>query len=222
MKESSLRVVVAITEAYPSLLATLCNVSPEFRQERFRSLAMLGLQAEGGAAFLQRPFSFAASESGVIDGRVPLGPIDFTIILNEAVPRLHEALKATPPRLRAERFRSLATIGVQIESGRIAVQPTREPVFEQAMPQPPLHHVAVKVTPPPPTKKRAPSVAGSEASATGASSVATAAEKVSASTAPAPSQSQSVSVTHPSSHPTSVDKVGVGVRSFAKALGSLN
>ena len=48
MKETSLKVVVALNEAFPDLVSDLAQVTPKLRAERMRALASLGLYAESG------------------------------------------------------------------------------------------------------------------------------------------------------------------------------
>ena len=116
MKTDRLKVVVSITEVYPTLLAALHRVPEARRSERLRVLAFEGLQAEG--------LSFAVSPQGETVNGVSVSTINAdelrcVVILNTAIPRLLAVIESTPSRYRAERLRTLALIGLQIESGRL-------------------------------------------------------------------------------------------------------
>ena len=116
MNTDRLKVVVLITEVYPTLLAALHRVPEARRSERLRVLAFEGLQAEG--------LSFAVSPQGETVNGVSVSTINAdelrcVVILNTAIPRLLAVIESTPSRYRAERLRTLALIGLQIESGRL-------------------------------------------------------------------------------------------------------
>ena len=119
MKTDRLKVVVSITEVYPTLQAALHRVPEARRSERLRILAFQGLQVEGG--------SFAVSPAGVTenvsrvsgDSGINADELRCVVILNAALPRLFAEIESTPSRYRAERMRALALIGLQIESGRL-------------------------------------------------------------------------------------------------------
>ena len=55
MKDTSLKTVVIVNEAYPTLMAELTNMPVRLRAERLRALATLGLMVESGN--LPRPIS---------------------------------------------------------------------------------------------------------------------------------------------------------------------
>lgn len=55
MKDTSLKTVVIVNEAYPTLMAELTNMPVRLRAERLRALATLGLMVESGN--LTRPIS---------------------------------------------------------------------------------------------------------------------------------------------------------------------
>ncbi|CAN7635855.1 hypothetical protein LJR129_004898 [Acidovorax sp. LjRoot129] len=114
MKQGSLKVVVAITEAYPTLIFALGQVPEGVRSERLRILALLGLQVENGSVVVSAPVSVKTADAELMASGQPL---KFAVVLNAAQPRLYAEIEATPSRFRAERLRSLAAIGWQIESG---------------------------------------------------------------------------------------------------------
>lgn len=119
MKEGSLKVVVAITEAYPTLLMAMRLLGEAHRSERLKILALVGLKIESGAAFIAAPSDERpiASIEKSTNAEVNNGDVKFAVVLNEAQPLLHADIKGTPTRLRAERLRSLATLGLQFEVG---------------------------------------------------------------------------------------------------------
>ena len=122
MKETSLKVVVALNEAFPDLVSDLAQVTPKLRAERMRALASLGLYAESGMMGVttnlilsSSPFSRRVEGPPVVNQFAP-GSIKFAVVLNEAVPILYAALTETPARLRAERLRALASLGLHVQA----------------------------------------------------------------------------------------------------------
>lgn len=109
MKEGSLKVVVAITEAYPTLLNVVGRMEDGLRSERLKILALLGLQIENGTAAFTVPDGERTND--VQEDSIK-GNVKFAVVLNKAQPRLYADIEATPTRLRAERLRSLATLGL--------------------------------------------------------------------------------------------------------------
>lgn len=140
MKEGSLKVVVAITEAYPTLISAMSRVPEAVRSERLKVLALMGLQVEKGVSAV----SAAKSEMKPNEFFEGSGkPLKLAVVLNAAQPRLYADINWTPPRLRAERLRSLATIGWQIEIGGIVASgsavnasPDETPPHQTAIPKP--------------------------------------------------------------------------------------
>lgn len=215
MKPSSLKVVVAITEAYPSLLPVFWRISAEYRPERLRALAMIGLQVEGGAAFIRGAPGPATVDSENLDSAVHSQPLDFAVVLNEAQPRLYEAIKATPVRFRAERLRSLTALGVQVESGRLvmgAAHTKEQPVVVST----PRSSTEIDIRPTRDVRASRPSAQAS----TEAVDISQRPDS-SLETPPTPP-----ALTDHLPHPVPVgapestsNKVGKGVRSFARSLG---
>lgn len=119
MKAGSLKVVVSITEAYPTLLNVVGRMEDGLRSERLKILAMLGLQIEnglGGFTVSDGGRTRDANEDGIT------GNVRFAVVLNQGQPRLYRDIEATPTRLRAERLRSLATLGLQLERGGLGAR----------------------------------------------------------------------------------------------------
>lgn len=82
-----------------------------------RALAMKELQVEGSVDFIRGAPGAASVESQSLDSALHSKPLDLAVVQNEAQPWLCEAIKATPVRFRAERFRFLAALGLQLEFG---------------------------------------------------------------------------------------------------------
>jgi hypothetical protein len=114
MKEGSLKVVVAITEAYPTLLNAVGRMEDGLRSERLKILALMGLQVESGTAVCAAPDGEQTSDVHEVAIK---GSVKFAVVLNQAQPRLYSDIEVTPPRLRAERLRSLSTLGLLWERG---------------------------------------------------------------------------------------------------------
>lgn len=136
MKEGSLKVVVAITEAYPTLLADLGGKPEGLRSDRLKLLAVLGLSIEGGDFSVSAPSTPAQSDPGNF---VSIKPFSFAVVFNSALPRLHQAIESTPARLRAERVRVLAALGLLLEKGglvagasSVAAEGTHKPIKQHA------------------------------------------------------------------------------------------
>ena len=122
MKETSLKVVVALNEAFPDLVSDLAQVTPKLRAERMRALASLGLYAESGVMggttnliLSSSPLSRRVEGPPVVNQFAP-GSIKFAVVLNEAVPVLYKALQSTPVRMRAERLKALASLGFHVQT----------------------------------------------------------------------------------------------------------
>lgn len=81
MKEGSLKVVVAITEAYPTLIFALGQVAEGVRSERLRILALLGLQVENGSVVVSAPVSVKNADAEFMTSGQPL---KFAVVLNAA------------------------------------------------------------------------------------------------------------------------------------------
>ena len=122
MKDTSLKIVVVLNEAFPDLVSDLAQVTPKLRAERMRALASLGLYAEsgmmGGTTNLilsSSPLSRRVEGPPVVNQFAP-GSIKFAVVLNEAVPVLYKALQSTPVRMRAERLKALASLGFHVQT----------------------------------------------------------------------------------------------------------
>ena len=119
MKKDRLKVVVSITEVYPTLQAELHRFSEARRSERLRILAFQGLRVEG-SSFAALPNGATENSASVTgDSAINANELRCVVILNAALPRLFAEIESTPSRYRAERMRALALIGLQIESGRL-------------------------------------------------------------------------------------------------------
>lgn len=192
MKETSLKVVVKITEAYPTLQTAFASLSPQNRAERLRALAMVGLSLEGNGSLIQ-----GAKKAGAVvstSTQVPVEPVKFAVVLNEAQPKLFQAVAETPPRFRGERLRTLALLGLHVEVGRLVIGGTEDGAPERTK------------APPPPTSSK-PAAVRSGHSPLPALETTEIKQP--------PTQENAV----PIKAPDSVDWVSKGVRSFARSLG---
>lgn len=127
MSVSRIKVQLAVSQAYPVLLSALRSISEDHRADRFRALALVGLHIEKGTAYVLPTLTPTPVFGGTVSG--PLEELTFHLVLNEATPTLFAEIASTPARFRAERLRTLATLGAGVESGRVemrvsgAVQP---------------------------------------------------------------------------------------------------
>lgn len=120
MKHNSLKIVVVLNEAFPELRFDLFKLPVKLRPDRLRALASLGFQVQNGRLNQNQQVPVAAFQKA--DGQAALDQGDlkslrFAVVLNEAVPDLHSTFIQTPARLRAERMRLLASLGLHISSG---------------------------------------------------------------------------------------------------------
>jgi len=127
----SIKILVALNEAFQVLQAHLVGMPSSVRSERLRALASIGLQIQTGK--LQA--AICAPDPFVDGGAIKTPFLQFPVVLNEAYPDLFHVLRDTPARLRAERLRSLALLGlhaVTLSPGNPPVQPVRpaKPLLE--------------------------------------------------------------------------------------------
>lgn len=109
----SIKILVGLNEAFLALQGHLEEMPSSVRSERLRALASIGLQIQSGK--LQAAVS--VPESGGGRGQAKTDFLQFPVVLNEAYPDLLCVLRDTPPRLRAERIRGLALLGLHAVSG---------------------------------------------------------------------------------------------------------
>ena len=119
MKEGSLKILLSINEVYPLLVADLSRYSLERRGERVRVLAEIGLLVEG------RYLAVGAAKWALQPQMVELPA--FALVINDAHPALFNALKATPARMRAERLRNLANLGLHVDGGLLRIEGAHQP-----------------------------------------------------------------------------------------------
>lgn len=114
MSGKSLKVVVEINEAYPLLHSAFARIPANVRSERLRALAMIGMYLENGSgAFKGIPVNVRA-----VVGQ--LESFQFAVFIGETQPKLLDLLSSISKRARAERLRSLALLALYSESGQIA------------------------------------------------------------------------------------------------------
>ena len=138
----SVKILVALNEAFQALQGHLEGMPSSVRSERMRALASIGLQIQTGK--LQA--AVCSPDYFIGGGARKTGFLKFPVVLNEAYPDLHLVLRDTPARLRAERLRSLASLGLHA----VSVSPGVAPVRPVQPPQPPLEptrSTEVKKTP---------------------------------------------------------------------------
>ena len=126
----SIKVLVALNGAFLPLQTHLSQLPANAHSERLRSLASMGLLIQSGR--LQACVAAGHVElPGKDEGA--LNYLRFPVVLNEAYPDLHAEMERTPVRLRAERLRALATLGLHAVAMAAEAKPgapalTSEPV----------------------------------------------------------------------------------------------
>ena len=115
MSGKSLKVVVEINEAYPLLHSAFARIPANVRSERLRALAMIGMYLESGSEI----FRGIPVNMGVVDGQ--LEPIQFAVFIGETQPKLLDQLSSISKRARAERLRILALLALYSETGKLVV-----------------------------------------------------------------------------------------------------
>ncbi len=115
MSGKSLKVVVEINEAYPLLHSAFARIPANVRSERLRALAMIGMYLESGS----ETFRGIPINMGVVDGQ--LEPIQFAVFIGETQPKLLDQLSSISKRARAERLRILALLALYSETGKLVV-----------------------------------------------------------------------------------------------------
>ena len=115
MSGKSLKVVVEINEAYPLLHSAFARIPANVRSERLRALAMIGMYLESGS----ETFRGIPVNMGVVDGQ--LEPIQFAVFIGETQPKLLDQLSSISKRARAERLRILALLALYSETGKLVV-----------------------------------------------------------------------------------------------------
>ena len=126
MSGKSLKVVVEINEAYPLLHSAFARIPANVRSERLRALAMIGMYLEGGS----ETFRGIPGNMGVVDGQ--LEPFQFAVFIGETQPKLLEQLSSISKRARAERLRILALLALYSETGKLVVD-GRKPARQASM-----------------------------------------------------------------------------------------
>ena len=126
MSGKSLKVVVEINEAYPLLHSAFARIPANVRSERLRALAMIGMYLEGGS----ETFRGIPVNMGVVDGQ--LEPIQFAVFIGETQPKLLEQLSSISKRARAERLRILALLALYSETGKLVVDGSK-PAIQASM-----------------------------------------------------------------------------------------
>lgn len=105
----SIKVLVALNGAFLPLQTHLSLLPANAHSERLRSLASMGLLIQSGhlkASVAAGPIEMP----GKAEGKDSY--LRFPVVLNEAYPDLHAEMERTPVRLRAERLRALASLGL--------------------------------------------------------------------------------------------------------------
>lgn len=135
----SIKVLVALNGAFLPLQGHLSQLPANAHSERLRSLASMGLLIQSGrlqASVTAGHFELPGKNEGALDF------LRFPVVLNEAYPDLHAEMERTPVRLRAERLRALATLGLhavamaaQAKSGAPALTSA---TMEQVVPVAPI------------------------------------------------------------------------------------
>lgn len=116
----SIKILVGLNEAFFALQGHLEQMPSSVRSERLRALASIGLQIQSGK--LQAAVS--VPEFGGGRGQAKSDFLQFPVVLNEAYPDLLCVMRDTPPRLRAERIRGLALLGLHaVSGGPLSLQP---------------------------------------------------------------------------------------------------
>lgn len=208
MKDGSLKVVVTINEAIPMLVREFSHLVPSMRSERLRSLCMVGMHVEAGAAITT---GVSTSVKGVTGSPENIeSAMRFAVVLNEAHPKLHAHIRNTPERMRAERLRSLALLGLYAEMGKLAVGAPQDTVIDSS------HTHALDVAEPISSNKQPAGIVDRQKNVAlkpKSSPESTKPESVGAQPAP-PS-----SVETKQSEAGRTNAVSKGVRSFARSLG---
>ena len=221
MKEGSLKILLSINEVYPLLVADLSRYSLERRGERVRVLAEIGLLVEG------RYLAVGAAKWALQPQMVELP--SFALVINDAHPALFNALKATPARMRAERLRNLANLGLHVDGGLLRIESSHQSEgaftssdvrkqFESTQPAIPETPVSMY------RSAIAAHVPGKSESVSKEPVVSNTPEPVNPSASEPPvekQESDSPAAAAATANPTpSKNKVGKGVRSFARSLGN--
>ena len=126
MSGKSLKVVVEINEAYPLLHSAFARIPANVRSERLRALAMIGMYLESGS----ETFRGIPINMGVVDGQ--LEPIQFAVFIGETQPKLLDQLSSISKRARAERLRILALLALYSETGKLVVDGSK-PAIQASM-----------------------------------------------------------------------------------------
>lgn len=103
----SIKVLVALNGAFLPLQDHLSRLPANALSERLRSLAYMGLLIQSGriqARIASSPLDLSGCDTGSF--------LRFPVVLNESYPDLHAEMERTPVRLRAERLRALASVGL--------------------------------------------------------------------------------------------------------------
>ena len=221
MKEGSLKIVLSINEVYPLLVAELARYSVERRGDRVRVLAEIGLTVEG------RYLAVGAAKWAIQSEMAELP--SFALVLNDAHPVLFNALKVTPPRMRAERLRNLANLGLHVDGGLLRIEGAHQPegsfvssdmggqygTAQPPMPVAPVSMYRSAIAAHAPAKSE--SVSKEPVAANTPEPVNPSASEPSVEKQQSDSPAAATSTTNPT---PSKNKVGKGVRSFARSLGN--
>ena len=201
MSGKSLKVVVEINEAYPLLHSAFARIPANVRSERLRALAMIGMYLESGSEI----FRGIPVNMGVVDGQ--LEPIQFAVFIGETQPKLLDQLSSISKRARAERLRILALLALYSETGKLVVDGST-PAIQASMAAEPRPQISSDS----PRSRQA-------ALTTNAAEVESPPKPVDSvkEIAGSPSSTELPPVASPTTDAS--NRVGKGVRSFARSLG---
>ena len=192
---------VEINEAYPLLHSAFARIPANVRSERLRALAMIGMYLEGGS----ETFRGIPGNMGVVDGQ--LEPFQFAVFIGETQPKLLEQLSSISKRARAERLRILALLALYSETGKLVVDGSK-PAIQASMASQPRSQISSGSP-----RSRQPAIP------TNADDVESLPKPVDPvkEVAGSPSNTELAPVASPTTDAS--NRVGKGVRSFARSLG---
>ena len=201
MSGKSLKVVVEVNEAYPLLHSAFARIPANVRSERLRALAMIGMYLESGS----ETFRGIPVNMGVVDGQ--LEPIQFAVFIGETQPKLLDQLSSISKRARAERLRILALLALYSETGKLVVDGSK-PAIQASIAAEPRSQISSDS----PRSRQA-------ALPTNVADVESLPKPVDPvkEIAGSPSSTELLPVASPTTDAS--NRVGKGVRSFARSLG---
>lgn len=201
MSGKSLKVVVEINEAYPILHSAFARIPANVRSERLRALAMIGMYLESGS----ETFRGIPVNMGVVDGQ--LEPIQFAVFIGETQPKLLDQLSSISKRARAERLRILALLALYSETGKLVVDGSK-PAIQASMAAEPGSQISSDSP-----RSRQPALPTNVADVESLPKPVDPVKEIAGS----PSSTELPPVA--SSTTDASNRVGKGVRSFARSLG---